>query len=132
MAMKSLTPVLMVTSVPDTITFYEREFGFKCLVTVPDVGTPVFAILKAGSVDIMIQQRESLEEEIPFFAHRPMGGTFTLYINVDNVQSLYDETKKNLTIIQEIHDTFYGSREFAVLDCNGYVLAFAEHKPSPE
>lgn len=120
----------MVPNVPDTIAFYERELGFQCLVTVPDVGTPIFAILKCGSVDIMIQQRQSLEEEIPFFAHRPLGGTFTLYINVDDVQALYQRVGQNLTIVQEIHDTFYGSREFAVIDCNGYVLAFAEHKQS--
>ena len=118
----------MVTSVPDTIAFYEREFEFKCLVTVPDVGTPIFAILKSGTVDIMIQQRQSLEDEIPFFGYKPMGGTFTLYINVDDVETLYEKAQKNLTLVQEIHDTFYGSKEFAVLDCNGYVLAFAQHK----
>lgn len=122
----------MVPNVPATIAFYEREFDFKCIVNVPDVGIPVFAILKCGSVDIMIQQRQSLEEEIPFFENRPMGGTFTLYINVDDVQTLYEKAKINLTLVQDIHDTFYGSREFAVLDCNGYVLAFAEHKlPNP-
>ena len=128
MAMKSLTPVLMVNNVPDSVAFYEREFGFKCLVVVPDIGTPVFAILKCGSVDIMIQQRESLEEEIPFFAKKELGGTFTIYINVEDVQVLYEKVKPNLTLVQELHDTFYGSTEFAVLDCNGYVLAFAEHK----
>jgi hypothetical protein len=28
--------------------------------------------------------------------------------------------------VQDLHTTFYGAREFAIQDCNGYVLAFAE------
>jgi hypothetical protein len=41
-----------------------------------------------------------------------------------------NEVRADILIVQDMHTTFYGSREFAIKDCNAYILAFSEQKES--
>ena len=116
---------MMVNNVNDTIEFYKRKLGFTCVLTVPDTGTFDFAILSKGDVAIMVQERKSLSSEVTKFEGQPMGGTFTLYIDVDSIEPIYETLSKNVTIVQDLHTTFYGTEEFSIEDCNGYVLVFS-------
>jgi len=78
---------------------------------------------------MMFQLRSSLTEEIPTFKDSAIGASLALYVEVDNVQKLHDDLKsKNVKFVQEMHTTFYGSKECAINDCNGYVLAFSQPK----
>ena len=124
--LKQLTPNLMVEDVNGTIDFYTRILGFEVLATVPETGQFNWAMLKQGNVEIQLQVRGSLSEEIPAFKDKPIGGALTLYIGVDGIQELYERLKNGITIVQDMHTTFYGTREFAIQDNNGFVLSFAE------
>ena len=124
--LNKLTPNLMVEDVNQTIQFYRDVLAFEVLATVPEKGTFAWAMLKRDNVEIMFQQRVSLTEEIPTFHGRAIGGSLTLYIDVDDVQSLYETAHNKATIVQEMHTTFYGAQEFGIEDCNGYVLVFAQ------
>ena len=53
-----------------------------------------------------------------------------MYIDVEDVKSLFESVKDKVEIVQDMHTTFYGSREFAIKDCSGYILAFSEQKKS--
>ena len=52
-------------------------------------------------------------------------GSLTFYIDVEDVKQLYAKLKDKVTIIKDMHTTFYGKREFYIRDCNGYILTFA-------
>ncbi|MBI2411248.1 MAG: VOC family protein [Candidatus Kerfeldbacteria bacterium] len=123
----SLSPNLMVEDMHKTIEFYTSILDFTVTMTVPDEKHPVWAMLQNDGVTIMLQQRASFVEEVPNFAQQPIGGSFSLYIHVDDIDTLYKKIQQEkITIIQELHKTFYGAREFSIKDVNGYVLYFAQ------
>lgn len=126
MALGKLTPNVMVEDVNATIEFYTTVLGFALVVSVPETGKFNWALLKSGEAEIMLQTRASLGEELPLFAELPIGGALTFYIHTDNVQALREKVQGKAKIVQDLHTTFYGATEFALQDCNGYILAFAQ------
>jgi len=65
-------------------------------------------------------------KEYPGFAGKPIGATGTLFIEMEGVDALHDRLKPRVKIVMPIVTQFYGMREFAVEDVDGYVLTFAE------
>jgi len=126
MEYKDLMPNLMVKDVGKTVDFYKNVLGFNVLDTVPEKEPFVFAIVNAEKVLISFQEEKSIKEEYPQLEKHPQGGCFTLYIHVSDVNGLYEKVKGKATIAKEMHKTFYGSTDFAIEDCNGYVLTFAQ------
>jgi uncharacterized glyoxalase superfamily protein PhnB len=123
---KTLTPNLVVKDMDKTIRFYRDVLGFEVLMTAPEKEPFDWAMMKMGNVEIMFQTRQSLGGEMAAFKEIPVGGSFTLYIDVANVEGLYETVKGKATVEKALHDTFYGTREFVIRDCNGYVMVFAE------
>ena len=116
----------MVEDVAKTMEFYKNILGFELVMAVPEEGSADFAIMKHGEVEVMFQSRQSLSEEIPNLKEAKIGGTFTLYIDVEGIDKLYSSAKGKAEIVQDMHTTFYGSKEFSIQDTNGYILAFSE------
>lgn len=124
--MNKLTPNMMVEDVNQTVDFYRDVLGFNLVMTVPDSGRLDWALVKHDEVEVMFQARASLTEEVPMLKDKPLGGALTFFINTDDVEALYEQIHARVTIVQDLHDTFYGTREFAMQDCNGFILTFAE------
>ena len=125
---KGITPNLMVEDVESTIGFYKEILNFIVIATVPsDEGGLQFAILEKDGFSIMIQERRNLIKEYPALETDKVYPSISLYIKVNNLGMLYDDLKAKHSIYSEIHTTFYGSKEFAILDNNGYVLTFTEY-----
>lgn len=49
-----------------------------------------------------------------------------LYIYVNDVDDLYRSLKERVEIVEGLHDTFYGMREFIIRDVNRFWLTFAQ------
>ena len=126
MKTKKTDPNLMVEDVNQTVDFYKNMLGFDVLATVPETGQFNWAMLKQGNVEMQFQTRASLSEEIPAFKDRAIGGALTLYIDVEDVTALHNALKDKVAIVQAMHTTFYGTQEFAIEDCNGFVLSFSQ------
>ncbi len=124
--LKRLIPNLMVEDVNQTIDFYKNVLGFDVLATVPETGKLNWAMLKQGNVEMQFQLRESLTEELPIFKDKAIGGALTLYIDVEGIEELHERLKDRVTIVQDMHTTFYGTKEFVLQDLNGFVISFAE------
>ncbi len=130
--MKNLSPNLMVADVNKTAEFYQQVFGFQVIEKVPDMAEPdsgkwQFVILHLGGVTIMLQSQRTLIEDVPSFANQPVGGTMTLYIDVEDVRGLFEKVKPHITLLKEgLYETFYGTIEFTMIDPNGYILTFAQ------
>ena len=123
--MQSMTPNLMVHDVNKTIEFYRDVLGFEFVASVPASGQFDWAMMKHGPVEIMFQSVASLAKDLPTFVKMGPGGTFTLFIKMDDSKGLYGKVKGNVVIVQELTKTFYDMEEFSIKDLNGYVLTFA-------
>ncbi len=140
MSLNKLTPNLMVEDVNHTVEFYQDVLGFEFvmgvieelqeILTAYQQDRPLdYAMMKCGNVEIMFQAKRSLTRALPVLNGREIGGTLTLYIELmglDNISKLYDRVKENVTVLQDLHTSFYGMQEFYIEDCNGYILTFAE------
>ena len=125
--MKSLSPVLMVKNVNETIKFYTEVLGFQMVMAMPkETDQYCFAIMHNGDVEIMLEQKETFEEELAYFKDKAIGGTFTMYIETSNVEELHNNLKGKVTIVKELQDTCYKTKEFGITDNNKYILVFAE------
>jgi len=123
--MESLSPNLMVRNVNESVVFYEEQLGFQLIVSVPDEGVFNWAMVTNGQVNIMFQTRESIDDELTYFENQPIGGTFSLYIRIKNIEEYFKKIKDKVRILKPLDKTFYGATEFTIADINGYVLTFA-------
>ena len=125
---KSMTTNLMVESVDKSIAFYTEILGFSVLTSVPGKNDEFqFAILSKDNLMLMLQERSNLIEEYPVLDTARVHPSVSLYITVNNLDALYNEIRAKHPINTEPHTSFYGAKEFAVTDVDGYVLTFTEH-----
>jgi uncharacterized glyoxalase superfamily protein PhnB len=121
-----LTPNLLVASVERSLAFYTDTLGFTRGMTVPDESPLVFAAVTSGPIEIFFNDAAAAEKEYPLFAGRPIGCTGTLFIEVEGVDALHERLKPIVKVVMPIVTQFYGMREFAFEDPDGYVITFAE------
>ena len=125
-----LTPNLLVASVERSLAFYVDTLGFARGMTVPDASPFAFASATSGAIEIFFNDAAGAVKEYPGFAGKPIGATGTLFIEVEGVDALHDRLKPAVKIVMPIETKFYGMREFAIEDPDGYVITFAERTPS--
>lgn len=126
MKYQSLVPNMGVKSVNETVKFYTEVLGFKHVISVPDSGELVFAIVNAGDVNLMFQQIDNLKEEYPDLKNKNEAACLTFYVNLQNKDILYEKIKNTVFLIKELHTTPYGAEEFAIRDNNGFIITITE------
>jgi len=125
--LNKLTPNLVVSDVARSMAFYRDRLGFEVETTVPDAAPYVFAIMRSGPVQIFLNAPEPATEEFPSLRGRPLGGTFTMYIEVTGIERTYEDLKTQIPIAVPLETKWYGVAEFLVADPDGYLITFAEH-----
>lgn len=128
MAFNTLTPNLMVADVAEALAWYVETLDADELARMPpESDDPEWAQIALDDAWLMFQDRESLTADVPVLEGREIGGSFTLYVDVDDATALHDRlVEAGETVVQELRETDYGRREFAIEDPNGYVLNFGE------
>ena len=126
---KKLTPNLLVANVERSLAFYVDTLGFSRSMTVPEQSPFVFAAVTSGSIEIFVNDAATAVKEYPAFVGKPIGATGTMFIEVEGVDALHDRLKARVKIVMPIVTQFYGMREFAIEDPDGYVITFAERVP---
>ena len=126
---KKLTPNLVVANVERSLAFYVDTLGFERSMTVPDASPFVFASVMSGPVEMFFNDAAAAVKEYPAFSGKPIGATGTLFIEVEGVDALHDRLKSTVKIVMPIVTQFYGMREFAIEDPDGYVITLAERVP---
>jgi uncharacterized glyoxalase superfamily protein PhnB len=133
--MKSLSPNLAVKDIKQTVSYYQDNFGFEIEMLVdslqedfsPEIKKDkdyIWALIKKGDVSLMLQEENSMKEDIGNF-FKEIGASITLYIEVDDVDTLYEKVKENVEILKPVYTTWYGQKEFYIKDINGYILGFS-------
>src|SRR5215471_1758324 len=121
-----LTPNLLVADVERSLAFYENTLGFSRGMTVPDAAPFAFGSVTSGAVEIFFNEVSAAVKEYPAFRGRPIGATGTLFIEMEGVDALHDRLKPIVKIVMPIVTQFYGMREFAIEDPDGYIITFAQ------
>ena len=115
----------MVEDVAETVAWYESRLGAEQTSEIESDGDVVWAQVERDGVRFMFQRRDSMESELPSLADVPIGGSLSIYVHVDDVEALGAELA-DVERALEMRTSEYGLREFAIRDCNGYVLWFGE------
>jgi len=132
MVFKKLTPNLVVFNVEASIDFYCNALGFKRGMIVPETPPYVFGSVVSGGgaadgVEIFFNDQKSVAEDYPALGARPIGGSLTLFIEVEGIEEILAAvTKSGAKITMPLKDQFYGMREFAFEDPEGWVVTIAE------
>lgn len=135
MNLADVVPNLVVSDVNRSTAFYRDVLGFEVVTTVPEEPPFVFVWLRRDGVSVFLNAAAGVEGDIPGLAARPIGGTATLFVTVEaatpaeGVEALWQQVGAKANVVMPLKDQFYGMREFAVEDPDGYVIIFAQRIP---
>ncbi|MBT8253096.1 MAG: bleomycin resistance family protein [Flavobacteriaceae bacterium] len=116
MSLKELIPMLETSNMKETISFYEEVLGFRCINQVKND----WARLERDDIVLMFSVRFTEDDHPNTFI---TGG---LYIYTDTVDLMWAELKDKVKICYPLETFEYGMREFAIYDCNDYLLQFGQ------
>ncbi|MEO8200284.1 MAG: VOC family protein [Gemmatimonadota bacterium] len=114
---RNVVPMIHVPDVRSTVAWYET-LGFTVEGTNEDDGEMNWARLTFGRGELMFAAGGH-----PSTAERR---EMDVYIEVDEVEALYQRLKERAELVAEINDTFYGMREFIIRDLNRFWITFGQ------
>ena len=126
LAATKVTPNLIVSRIEQSLAFCEDVLGFFRGMTVPEQSPFVFASVTSGPVEIFFNDRSTVTKESPQMTGLSFGGGNTMFIEVDGVDALHEQIQSRVKVIMPLVTQWYGVREFAIEDPDGYVITFAE------
>src|ERR1700752_265446 len=113
-----VTPMIHVPDVRATIDWY-KTIGFEVLARYGDDGDGLsFGIVSFGTTQVMFNQGGK-----PSDAWRR---EVDLYVYSDNVEKMFEQIHDRVEIVEGLHDTFYGMREFIIRDVNRFWITFGQ------
>jgi hypothetical protein len=108
-------PMISVLDIAATLDWYV-SIGFREIERHEEDGVVDFGMVSFGRAELML---------LP--GGRPGPHDVSLWFYTDRVDELYQLLKsRQLEFAEEIYDTFYGVREFGILDLNEYALYFIQ------
>jgi catechol 2,3-dioxygenase-like lactoylglutathione lyase family enzyme len=119
MQYQKITANLMVRDIDASLKFYVDTLGLERQITVPNQPPFVFVAVGADAIEIFLNKDESGGKAKP--------GGISLYVELEGLEQVLTRVQQhNIKIDIPLNETFYGMREFAVLDPDGYLVIFAE------
>ena len=114
---QTVVPMIHVADVAATAKWY-TSIGFQLLMQNEEDGEVNWAKLSFGNSEVMFdgfgkagaEQRREVD----------------LYITIDNVDGLFQQVKDRVEVVEDVHVTFYGMREFIIRDVNGFWITFGQ------
>lgn len=117
MKLLALRPILWVNDVRATIDWYVNTLGFT--------ETAYREDLQWGEVtkDCVVFMFSKPNEHVSYNGPQFSG---SLYINIGEVDILWEKLKDSPHVYYGLENFEYEMREFAIKDCNGYILQFGQ------
>jgi catechol 2,3-dioxygenase-like lactoylglutathione lyase family enzyme len=126
MKLTSLLPMLSVSDLKRTMSFYDR-LGFHTVNTFGDP-EPSWCMMARDGVKIMFNQPPPEELE----GLSPRAKDFQIYyFYPDDVTALHAAWKAGGLSVTDLRVTVYGMKEFELRDPDGYWLWFGQNTPEP-
>src|SRR5581483_8825155 len=118
MKLTNLIPMLEVKDINETKEYYTTILGFNCEGIFPNEESPTWMSLSKDAVELMFCTRNChTTSEKPIM-------TGSLYLYPENIDEVWTAIKDKVEIEYPIEDFDYCMREFAIRDCNGYIIQF--------
>jgi catechol 2,3-dioxygenase-like lactoylglutathione lyase family enzyme len=111
----NMQPLLHVRDLQRSVAFYRDVLGFRVHGMFPE-DDPSWAGLHSGNARIMLSSREAGD---PAF-------TGAIYMYPDSIDDAWQRLRHDADVIEPLHVTEYGMREFAIRDPDGYRVNFGE------
>ncbi len=118
MKLTELTPMLEVKNLSTSLQWYQEVLGFFLQDHLPELG---WASLVKDDVRLMLVTRVTQEK------HPEHVYTGSFYFYTDDVDGWWDFIQGKVTVEYPVETFAYGMREFAIRDCNGYLLLFGTY-----
>src|SRR5687768_17183814 len=113
-----VVPMLHVPDVPATIAWYQ-SIGFVLREVHEESGCPIdWALLCFGVSEIML----SAGGRPPLYPRTDVD----LYVQVDNLDDRFAAVASKVEVVEGLHETHYGMREFIIKDLNGFWITFGQ------
>ena len=131
MEFNKLTPNLVVRDVTAAMEFYRSTLGFQPAIKVPDQPPYIFGSVTNGAVEIFFNDQKVVAEDYPPLGAKPIGGALTLFIEVEGIDEILAKVQASKAkVIMPLKTQFYGMREFAFEDPEGWIITIAERTGS--
>ncbi len=122
MKIKGVVVELMVKDVDKTIEFYQKVLGFTLIASETENDSTYWALMHMGHFKLSFKEEKRLKREVPYFDKLPVGGSSAICLKVDQLENYYALVSSKCELINHPHITPCGSRQFSMLDNNGYIL----------
>ena len=111
---------LRTTNLAESIRFYTTQVGLTLEFQYQDF----YAGIRAGSQLFHLKLSDQKDPSIEFVDR---GGHFHLYFETDDASAAAAALKRNgVTLVQDLHQTAWRTREFVIKDDQGHTLYFGE------
>jgi len=125
MKFRRLTAELVTEDIPSTIEYYTKTLGLELDSVYPnDVPIPQWVQFKCNNDYLMFESRKSLGQVIPEIQLVKLGGSFDIFIEMEDVVEYYESIKNKVQVIVQLTDIPF--TQFAIKDVNGYILLFGQ------
>ena len=122
MQISRVIPQLRTTDLAESIRFYTTTLGLTLEFQYQDF----YAGIRAGSQLIHLKLVDAKDPSIDFV---DAGEHFHLYLETDDVVAAADALKtRGVRLVKDVHETAWGTKEFAIHDDQGHTLYFGENR----
>ena len=129
MKLTGVTPSLVTNDIPRAVAFYCDVLGFSVATTVPDAEPFVFVLLERDGVNVFLNDLNTVRHETPDATSLVVGQSgVAMFFLIDDATAMWEQVRDRAPVIMALKDQWYGMREFAVTDPDGYVVTFAERR----
>jgi len=120
------TPILHVKVVEPSLEFWNERFGFKTTIQVPERDHIGFAAIDNGSVELMYQTYEGMQEDpsTPLAKAAEQGPTF-VFMEVADINAVASALQQS-EVVNGIHETSYGAKEIVAKEPGGHYVIFSQ------
>jgi catechol 2,3-dioxygenase-like lactoylglutathione lyase family enzyme len=113
-------PQLRTTDLAAAIQFYTVKLGFSLEFQYEDF----YACVRTGDQRIHFKLSDVPDPSIPFVDREEH---FHLYLETADIAAVADELKqKGVTLVRDVHETAWGTRELVIHDPDGHTLYFGQ------
>ena len=120
MTITAIAPQLRTTDMASSIAFYTEKLGFSIEFNFEDF----YVGIRAGGQIFHLKLVDEQDPSIPFVDE---GGHLHLYFETDDVAAFAGHLKRNgITLLKDVHETAWQTREIVVHDDQGHTLYFGQ------
>ena len=118
MSISSVIAQLRITDLNESIRFYTREIGLTLELKYEDF----YAGIRAGN---QVFHLKLVDEKDPSIKFVDDGEHFHLYFGTDDLEGTAEALRKRgIRFTKDVHETPWGTKEFAIKDNQGHTLYF--------